>query len=139
MYLIDIIENEQKNFTKRLAGLSNLSYVERLNVCNLEPLELRRIRMDMLFVYKLLHGCVKCNLLDYVNVSTSVHNTRGNLFKLNKSHVKLIMRQNHFIIRCINKWNSLSNNIVYTSTYAVFERNLMAYTNFNLREHAFNA
>ena len=139
MYLIDIIENEQKNFTKRLAGLSNLSYVERLNVCNLEPLELRRIRMDMLFVYKLLHGCVKCNLLDYVNVSTSVHNTRGNLFKLNKSHVKLIMRQNNFIIRCINKWNSLSNNIVYTSTYVVFERNLMAYTNFNLREHAFNA
>ena len=70
MYLINIIENVQRNFSKHLAGLSNLSYVERLNVCNLEPLELRRIRMDLLYVYKLLYGYVKCNLLDYVNVST---------------------------------------------------------------------
>ena len=68
--------------------------------------------MDILFVYKLLHSCVKCNLLDYVYVSTGVHNIRGNLFKLNKSHTKLIVRQNHFVIRCINNWNSLSNNIV---------------------------
>ena len=75
MYLIDIIENVQRNFTKRLAGLSNLNYVECLNVCNLEPLELRRTRMDILFVYKLLHGWVKCNLLDLFNVSTGIHNT----------------------------------------------------------------
>ena len=61
LYLIDIIENVQGNFIKYLAELSNLSYFERLNVCNLEPLELRRIRMEMLFAYKLLHGCVKCN------------------------------------------------------------------------------
>ena len=39
-----------------------LSYVESFIVCNLEPLELRKIRMDLLFAYKLLHGCVKCNL-----------------------------------------------------------------------------
>ena len=89
MYVIDIIENVQRNLIKHLAGLSNLSYIERWNVCNLEPSELR-IRMDMLFVNKLLHGSVKCNLLNYVNVSTGEHNTRGNLFKLNKSHAKLI-------------------------------------------------
>ena len=47
--------------------------------------------MGMLLVYKLLHGCVKCNLLDNVNVSTGVglHNTSGNIFKINKSHAKL--------------------------------------------------
>ena len=37
----------------------------------------------MLFVFKLLHGCLKCNLSDYVSISTGVHNTRGNLTKLN--------------------------------------------------------
>ena len=72
-----------------------------INVCNLEPLELRRIRMDMLFVYKLLHGCVKCNLLDYVNISTRVHSIRRNLFKLNNLQAKLIMRHNQSIIRCV--------------------------------------
>ena len=87
----------------------------------------------MLFVFKLLHGCVKCNLLDYFNVSTCVHNTKGNLFKQNKSHAKLIMRQNHFVIRFINNLNSLSNNIVCASTCSVFKRQLLTYTNFNLR------
>ena len=38
MYLIDIIENAQR-IIKRLADLSNLSYVKCLNVCNLEPPE----------------------------------------------------------------------------------------------------
>ena len=136
MYLIDIIENVQRNFIKRLAGSAN---VDRLKVCNLEPFDLRRIKVDMLFEYELLHGCVKCNLLNYLNVSTGIHNNRGNIFKLNKSNAKLIMRQNNFVTRCINNWNSLSNNIVCVSTCAVFKRQLMAYINFNLRRHAFNA
>ena len=79
----------------------------------------------------------KCNLFDYANVSTGEHNTKGNLFKLNKSHAKLILRQTHFFIRCKNR-NSVSNNTVCVSTCAVFETQLMAYTNFNLRGHAFN-
>ena len=74
-----------------LHDILNLSYVERLNVCNLEPLLSIKFKMDMLFVRQLLHGCVKCNLLDYVSVSTGVRNTKGNLFKLNKMHAKFIM------------------------------------------------
>ena len=71
-------------------------------------------------------------------VSTGVHNARGYLLKLNKSHAKLIMRKNHFVIRCTNNWNFLSNNIVCASTCTLFKRHLMAYTNFNLGGHAFN-
>ena len=56
----------------------------------------------MLIEYALSHGCVKCNLLDYLNVSTGEHNTRGNLFKLNKSHAQLKMRQNYFVIKRLN-------------------------------------
>ena len=33
MYLIDFMENEQRNFTKRLASLLNLNYVECYNKC----------------------------------------------------------------------------------------------------------
>ena len=45
---------------------------------------------------------VVCNLLCYVEFSTGVDNTRGNLYKLNKTPAKLIMRQNHYVLRCIN-------------------------------------
>ena len=44
MYLIDLLENMQRNFIKRLPGLSNLNYIYRLRICNIESLELRRMR-----------------------------------------------------------------------------------------------
>jgi ribonuclease P/MRP protein subunit RPP40 len=54
--LIDIIENVQRNFTKRIHSLSCLSYFERLAALNLEPLELRRLRFDLTYYYKVLQN-----------------------------------------------------------------------------------
>ena len=42
--LIDLIENVQRRFTKRLYGMHNICYVDRLKLCNLELLELRCIK-----------------------------------------------------------------------------------------------
>ena len=42
---INAIEKVQKGFTKRIYSLSHLSYPERLAEINLEPLELRRLKM----------------------------------------------------------------------------------------------
>ena len=89
IYLIDLLENVQRNFTKKLSGLCNFNYTERIRVCNLETLELGRIRVDMLFVYKLLHNLVKCNLSEYILLHPNVCNTRGNCFKLNKTQANL--------------------------------------------------
>ena len=46
LQLIDAIERVQRNFTKRLYGLRQFSYVERLRALDLESLDLRRIRND---------------------------------------------------------------------------------------------
>ena len=138
LYLIDLIENVQRNFTKRLSGLSNMSYAERLIVCNLEPLELRRIRTDMLFVYKLLNGIIKCNLIEYVKISDNMHNTRGNSKKLEKPYAKLLIRNNHFVVRCVNNWNSLTSDIVCAKSYNLFRKYVYMFNNFTLRGHAFN-
>ena len=93
----------QRNFTKRLPGLCNLNYIDRLRICYHESLEFRRIRSDMCFVYKLLHS---------FTVSSNIHKTRSNCFKLKKTHGHLIIRLNHFVIRCANNCNLLNNNIV---------------------------
>ena len=55
-YLIDVIENVQRHFTKRLAGLFNKSYMDRLKICELELLETRRIRTNFALMYKILNG-----------------------------------------------------------------------------------
>ena len=36
LYLTDLLENVQRNFTKRLTGLNKMHYIDRLNICNLE-------------------------------------------------------------------------------------------------------
>ena len=85
MYLINLLENVQRNFTKRLNGLCNLNCIDRLRMCNIQLQKLRRIRSDTYFVYKLLHSLVICNLYEFIMVSSNIHNTSGNCFKLKKN------------------------------------------------------
>ena len=48
--LIDRIKNVQNRFSKRLLGLYDISYVDRLKYCYNELLELRRIHTDLILI-----------------------------------------------------------------------------------------
>ena len=52
---IDLIENVQRSFTRRLPSLSSLSYQDRLIVTNLPSLEIRRLRTYCILLYNILH------------------------------------------------------------------------------------
>lgn len=56
---IDLLENVQRKFTKRINGLWHKSYPERLAILNMQSLELRRLHLDLIFLYKIIHGQVK--------------------------------------------------------------------------------
>jgi hypothetical protein len=62
-YLIDKLETVQRRFTKRISPIAHLSYQERLAALNLEPLEIRRLRFDLIQYYKILHNlsCIPSN------------------------------------------------------------------------------
>ena len=49
-YLIDIVEFVQRYFTKRMSGLSQLSYHDRLVKLDLQTLERRRLVYDLVFL-----------------------------------------------------------------------------------------
>ena len=53
---IDMIENVQRRSTKVIPGFKNLTYEERLRKLKLPTLKYRRLRGDMIEVYKILHG-----------------------------------------------------------------------------------
>jgi len=48
------VESVQKRFTKRLVRLSKISYNRRLEMLNIESLEERRLRSDLIMCYKSL-------------------------------------------------------------------------------------
>jgi len=52
---IEQIEKVQKRATKLVVSLSNLPYKERLMLLNLHTLKYRRLRGDMIEVFKIIH------------------------------------------------------------------------------------
>ena len=54
VYLINLIENVQKEFTEKLPRLRNMCYQDRLRLCNLEPLETRRLHVDLILMHKII-------------------------------------------------------------------------------------
>ena len=53
---IDQIEAVQRRFTKKLNGLKSMSYEQRLNALNTESLELRRLKLDLVLMFKISRG-----------------------------------------------------------------------------------
>ena len=96
--LIDLIENVQRRFTKRLYGMHNICYVDRLKLCNLELLELRRVHADLIMLYKILNGHICINLDNCICLSSGEHSTRGNRLKLHKFFAKLDIRKYFFAV-----------------------------------------
>ena len=56
------IEKVQRRFTKRLLGLKNLTYKQRLVATNLGTLELRRLCTDLVVCYKIVFGLIKVDV-----------------------------------------------------------------------------
>jgi len=116
------VESVQRNFTKRLRGLSNLSYSDRLAALNLPSLELRRLRIDLIWCYKILFGVVDMPVDDFFELSLVKH-TRGHSFKLFKRRSNTCARSSFFSERVVNAWNSLPRDTNFNSV-AGFKRSV---------------
>ena len=61
---ITLIERVQRIFTKRIPCLRHLTFAERLSSSKLESLEHRRLYLDLVLLYKTVHGFVDINMYD---------------------------------------------------------------------------
>ena len=102
------IESVQRRFTKRLPGLKNVKYKERLEQLGLrlETLEMRRLRQDLIFSYKVLFGLVNYACNDLFTLSNFTIPTRGHAFKLYQRYSRVDSRKHFFAERIIHPWNS---------------------------------
>jgi len=94
-YLCDMnmIESVQRRFTKRLKGFHSLSYVNRLKVLNAESLELRRLKTDVVTMYKILFSSsFAVDRFSLVQLFDNVYCTRGRNFRLIKQHHTLLLK-----------------------------------------------
>ena len=121
---IDSLEKVQRYFTRNIHGLRSFSYKDRLLILNLESLELRRLKNDLLMYYKVLHNCVDLDKSDFFNFAQNDYNTRGHNLKLKKFSFSNNCLENTFSNRCINCWNWLPNDVVNCSSISSFRAKL---------------
>ena len=128
-YLSDIerVESVQRNFTRRIVGLSGCTYVGRLSECKLESLELRRLKKDLLLVYKMFNGRFNVRFTDFFTVAYS-GSTRGHSLKLYPKLSCTDRALNSFAFRVVNVWNSLPSSVIESSSVNLFKSRLDAQT-----------
>ena len=119
---IECIEKVQRNFTKRLPGLKNVSYADRLDRLNLITLELRRLHADLIMCYKIVSGNVDLNFDDFFKYSPATV-TRGHRYKLFVQRSDGI-RTTFFSQRVINVWNFLPAITVNFDSVRTFKHSL---------------
>ena len=117
------IENIQRHYTKKIQGFKDKSYKERLTILKLPSLSFRRLRGDLIEVYKIVHNIydpiTTKKLLTRIPASSITRKTNSfNLVKrgTNKNKYKFF-----FTNRIINIWNDLPEKVVSAKSLNVFK------------------
>jgi hypothetical protein len=121
---IAVLENVQRSYTRKIPALRGMNYRERLTATNLEPLELRRLKSDLIMVYKIWKGLVDLRFDEFFEFRNN-HNFRGDReHKLYPKFRRSVRAFWSFANRCINPWNSLPLVAVQSTSLAAFKRHL---------------
>ena len=123
-YLIDLIESVQRNFSRRISSLSSLPYLERLALLDLEPLELRRLRFDLIYYFKVFNHLTPFDPEDTFLIYTPPVSSRSNspcLHKPAKASNKLL---HTLFYRHVDAWNSLPSALKSVSSLPKFKHGL---------------
>lgn len=121
---INALKRVQKHFTKRIPCLANLSYPERLVALDLEPLELRRLKSDLVLYYKCLHDLVALPSSEYFTMSNFTSQTRTGGNRLLRPLCSTRFYENDFFNRCISCWNFWPSAVVDASSNSCLKRRL---------------
>jgi hypothetical protein len=124
IHLIDLIENVQRNFTKRIPSLSSLPYTERLALLDLNLLELRRLRFDLIYYYKVLNNLTPFDPSEVFSVYTPSSWSRSDMSHSQKPIKGTNRLLSTFFFRSIDAWNALPAALRSSASLPVFKRHL---------------
>lgn len=125
-YLEDLrlLESVQRRWTRQVAGLSAMSYGDRLRALDLYSIRGRFLRSDLIKYWKILccdtAGCDLSAMFQRSEVGW----TRGHRHKLVMPRCNTDVRKKFFNVRCIGVWNSLPSHVVESSSVNVFKSSL---------------
>src|SRR5258706_15750989 len=105
-----MLEKVQRRATRMIQECKGKTYAERLEIVGLTTLETRRLRADLLEVFKILNGYEGLDESTFFKRHESV--TRGHMMKLYKERVKKDVLKFSFGNRVVDEWNKLPEEVV---------------------------
>ena len=121
---VHLIENVQRRYTKRIKGIKNMEYEDRLEYLRLPSLEYRRFRGDMIETFKVLKGFYDPVSTKDLFTLVKDSSTRGHAFKLKVHQSNTNLSLNFFTNRVVKAWNSLPSETVSAETLNAFKNSL---------------
>ena len=117
---IRCLEKVQRRATKMVYGLKDTAYEDRLKILGLPSLENRRLRGDLIEVFKILTDRENVNKEQFFSLSEFSH-LRGHTLKLSKQRSSRQVHQHFFSQRIINSWNKLPSDVVLSTSVNMFK------------------
>ena len=118
-----LLERVQKRATKMVNGMKDLHYEDRLRTLKLFSLKYRRLRGDLIEVFKFVNGQTTGYLKDMFDFNLEGRN-RGHQYKLVIKRSRTKLRQSFFSRRVVGHWNSLPNRVISAASIQAFKHNL---------------
>lgn len=120
---IELLERVQRRATKMIPSLRTKPYEERLERLNLFTLEKRRLRGDMIQVFKYLN---KLSNVDHSKLFTLQTNlrTRNNGKTIQAKRCNTDIGRSYFSNRVVRHWNSLPAEVVSAETINSFKKRI---------------
>ena len=106
---IKAIESVQRRATRMIPQLRHLTYDERLKVLKMDTLEKRRLRRDIIEMYKILNNLVDFNFDNHFQ--SNVNSSNRSAGKLKKKSNTNNISKHRFCSRIVGAWNALPNTI----------------------------
>jgi len=121
----ELLEEVQKRATTLIIKDRGLTYGKRLTRLGLTTLETRRLRGDLIEVFKVFKGFDDVKPTDLFTMSST--GLRGHELKLYKPQAHLDIRKNFFTVRVIDEWNRLPESLLHCGTLSTFKKRLDCY------------
>lgn len=125
---IQYIEAVQRSFTKKICFRCSVpftDYADRLSKLNMESLEYRRLKNDIIMTYKIYFGLINVQFNNFFEHNLSPYGLRKHKYSLKyKDRPNLLQRKHYFSNRVITVWNLLPEFVLTPNNLPLFKTKL---------------
>ena len=120
-----LLEKVQERAIRMVSGLNSRVYKDRLKELGLQSLQDRRVRGDMIQVWKILHSHDNLDKKDFfqpVNQNHQLTRLRAGNLNLQKQRANTDIRKFSFSVRVTDNWNVLPSTLKEAGNINIFKR-----------------